>query len=37
MSEDAAWYLIVRDLEDTPLACVHFRFDVDCDDEVLYW
>ena len=38
MSEDAAWYLIVRDAEtNTPVGCVHFRFDIDCDDEVLYW
>ncbi|XP_014786549.1 N-alpha-acetyltransferase 40 isoform X3 [Octopus bimaculoides] len=37
MTEDKAWYLIARDLDSKkPVACVHFRFDLECDDEVLY-
>lgn len=38
MTEDAAWYLIARDLDSggKPVAFSHFRFDMDYDDEVLY-
>lgn len=38
LTEDKAWYLIARDVnsENKPIACVHFRFDLDYDDEVLY-
>ena len=37
MKEESAWYLIAEDGEGKPVACVHFRFDIDCDDAVLYW
>lgn len=38
MTEDEAWYLIARNAEDNkPTAMVHFRFDIDEDEEVLYW
>jgi len=36
MLEPAAWYLIARDEQQKLVAMVHFRFDMDCDDEVLY-
>lgn len=39
MTEDKAWYLLARDADNNnaPVAVVHFRFDLDNDDEVLYW
>ena len=37
MTEDKAWYLIARDQEKKPVAFVHFRFDLEIDEEVLYW
>lgn len=36
MTDDAAWYLIARDDNKLPVALVHFRFDMDFDDEVVY-
>ncbi|CAD5113671.1 DgyrCDS2831 [Dimorphilus gyrociliatus] len=36
MEEDAARYLIARDEKGDPQACVHFRFDLDDDIEVVY-
>lgn len=36
MTEDKAWYLIARDQEKKPVAFVHFRFDLEIDEEVLY-
>lgn len=37
LTEDKAWYLIARDATNNkPVACVHFRFDLECDDEVVY-
>merc|ERR1712106_1025775 len=36
LKEDQAWYLIARTEEGTAVAFVHFRFDMDYDDEVLY-
>ena len=37
MTEDKAWYLIARDQDKKPVAFVHFRFDLEVDQEVLYW
>jgi len=39
MSDPDAWYLIAydEDKDGQPVAAVHFRFDIDSDDEVLYW
>jgi len=39
MSDPHAWYLLAhdRDRDHQPVAAVHFRFDIDNDDEVLYW
>lgn len=37
MTEDKALYLIVRNAEQEPVAFVHFRFDMEFDEEVLYW
>lgn len=39
MTDDRAWYLIARDLNNSshPVALAHFRFDLDNNDEVLYW
>jgi hypothetical protein len=39
MTDDKAWYLIAKDLDNggQPVAMVHFRYDLDNDDEVLYW
>jgi len=39
MTDEKAWYLIAKDLDNNnlPVAMVHFRFDIDNDDEVLYW
>jgi len=36
MLDDRAWYLIARDTENKPVAFVHFRFDIEIDEEVLY-
>lgn len=38
MTEDAAWHIVARDLahDNKPVACVHFRFDMDEGDAVLY-
>ncbi|XP_052249121.1 N-alpha-acetyltransferase 40-like [Dreissena polymorpha] len=36
MYEDRAWYLIARNEERLPVAFVHFRFDIELDEEVLY-
>uniref|UniRef100_A0A8B9EKK1 N-alpha-acetyltransferase 40, NatD catalytic subunit n=1 Tax=Anser cygnoides TaxID=8845 RepID=A0A8B9EKK1_ANSCY len=37
LADDRAWYLIARDAAAGPVAFSHFRFDVECGDEVLYW
>ena len=37
MTEDRALYLIVRNKDGEPVAFVHFRFDMEYDEEVLYW
>jgi len=39
MTDPHAWYLIAydEDSDSRPVAAVHFRFDIDSDDEVLYW
>ncbi|MGH0183660.1 UNVERIFIED_CONTAM: hypothetical protein FKN15_012561 [Acipenser sinensis] len=37
MTDERAWYLTVRDADSSPLAFSHFRFDVECGEEVLYW
>jgi len=40
MSDAHAWYLLAHDQDRDgrpPVAAVHFRFDIDNDDEVLYW
>ncbi|ESO93537.1 hypothetical protein LOTGIDRAFT_56489, partial [Lottia gigantea] len=36
MVDDNAWYLIVRDEGYKPVGFVHFRFDMEYDEEVLY-
>ncbi|KAJ0055851.1 hypothetical protein NL108_013818, partial [Boleophthalmus pectinirostris] len=37
MNDERAWYLLARDAADSaPVAFSHFRFDVECGDEVLY-
>ncbi|XP_002739028.1 N-alpha-acetyltransferase 40-like [Saccoglossus kowalevskii] len=36
LSDDRAWYLVARDSDGLAVAFVHFRFDIDYDDEVLY-
>lgn len=36
MNDERAWYLLARDADSTPLAFSHFRFDVECGEEVLY-
>ncbi|MGH0176366.1 UNVERIFIED_CONTAM: hypothetical protein FKN15_072682 [Acipenser sinensis] len=36
MTDERAWYLTVRDADSSPLAFSHFRFDVECGEEVLY-
>ncbi|XP_038073497.1 N-alpha-acetyltransferase 40-like [Patiria miniata] len=36
MTDDRAWYLIARETDDTPVGLIHFRFDMDFDDEVVY-
>lgn len=37
LRDDRAWYLIARESGAGPVAFSHFRFDVECGDEVLYW
>ncbi len=38
MTDEKAWYLLARDsATGEPVAVVHFRFDLDFDEEVLYW
>lgn len=37
LKDERAWYLLARDAESAPVAFSHFRFDVECGDEVLYW
>lgn len=37
MTDDRAWYLIAWENSSIPVAFSHFRFDVECGDEVLYW
>ena len=37
MTEESAWYLVARDADKKPVAIVHFRFDLDEEEEVLYW
>ncbi|XP_067170842.1 LOW QUALITY PROTEIN: N-alpha-acetyltransferase 40 [Apteryx mantelli] len=36
LTDDRAWYLLARDGSSEPVAFSHFRFDVECGDEVLY-
>ncbi|XP_066466279.1 N-alpha-acetyltransferase 40 isoform X1 [Tiliqua scincoides] len=36
MTDDRAWYLIALEDGSVPVAFSHFRFDVECGDEVLY-
>ncbi|XP_043931560.1 N-alpha-acetyltransferase 40 isoform X2 [Protopterus annectens] len=36
MTDDRAWYLVARDEDSTPVAFSHFRFDIECGEEVLY-
>ncbi|XP_042295072.1 N-alpha-acetyltransferase 40 isoform X4 [Sceloporus undulatus] len=36
MADDRAWYLIALEDGSLPVAFSHFRFDVECGDEVLY-
>ncbi|XP_048952376.1 N-alpha-acetyltransferase 40 isoform X2 [Canis lupus dingo] len=36
MTDDRAWYLIAWESSSVPVAFSHFRFDVECGDEVLY-
>ncbi|KAF1572764.1 UNVERIFIED_CONTAM: N-alpha-acetyltransferase 40, partial [Eudyptes pachyrhynchus] len=36
LRDDRAWYLIAREPGAGPVAFSHFRFDVECGDEVLY-
>ncbi|XP_032009081.1 N-alpha-acetyltransferase 40 isoform X1 [Hylobates moloch] len=36
MTDDRAWYLIAWENSSIPVAFSHFRFDVECGDEVLY-
>ncbi|XP_053908462.1 N-alpha-acetyltransferase 40 isoform X4 [Cuculus canorus] len=36
LRDERAWYLIARDSATGPVAFSHFRFDVECGDEVLY-
>lgn len=37
LGDDRAWYLIACDAAAGPVAFSHFRFDVECGEEVLYW
>lgn len=36
MNDERAWYLLARDGNSAPVAFSHFRFDVECGEEVLY-
>ena len=36
MMEEAAWYLLAKNEEGKICGFSHFRYDMDCDDEVLY-
>ncbi|XP_029941571.1 N-alpha-acetyltransferase 40 [Salarias fasciatus] len=36
MNDERAWYLLARDADSSPVAFSHFRFDVECGEEVLY-
>ncbi|XP_052767655.1 N-alpha-acetyltransferase 40-like [Mya arenaria] len=36
MFDDRAWYLVARDDQRLPVAFVHFRFDIEMDEEVVY-
>ncbi|KAK6291734.1 N-alpha-acetyltransferase 40 isoform X2 [Coregonus clupeaformis] len=36
MKDERAWYLLARDTDSSPVAFSHFRFDVECGEEVLY-
>ncbi|XP_029616559.1 N-alpha-acetyltransferase 40 isoform X3 [Salmo trutta] len=36
MNDERAWYLLARDTDSSPVAFSHFRFDVECGEEVLY-
>lgn len=37
MTDDASWYLIVRDDDGNRKALVQFKFDMDYSVDVLYW
>ncbi|XP_048380967.1 N-alpha-acetyltransferase 40 isoform X2 [Stegostoma tigrinum] len=38
MTDERAWYLVAREGDSAvPTAFSHFRFDVECGEEVLYW
>lgn len=37
LRDERAWYLLAREAGAGPVAFSHFRFDVECGDEVLYW
>ena len=37
MEHEKAWYLVAKDQDGCHQGFVHFRFDMDFDDEVLYW
>lgn len=36
LKDERAWYLLATDADSTPVAFSHFRFDMECGDEVLY-
>ncbi|XP_071798167.1 N-alpha-acetyltransferase 40-like [Asterias amurensis] len=36
LTDERAWYLIAKDAEGTPVGFVHFRFDLDFEEEVVY-
>nr|KAG5710715.1 hypothetical protein BaRGS_035117 [Batillaria attramentaria] len=36
MTDSRAWYLVAKDQEGKPVAFIHFRFDMEEDEEVLY-
>lgn len=37
LTDDAAWYLVAKSEDGEKIGFSHFRFDMDYDDEVLYW